>query len=107
MEEKLHSMEKDSEAGEKLSKGERRIVQQGGTGSTGAEIRVQTRGELVPGAGKGAECQEECREAGGNADMVFCPSLSKKTRSSTVKKKGKEGWRNQRGAQSSHRLNAQ
>lgn len=105
--EKLHSVEKDSEAAEKLSKGGRRIVQQGGTDSTGAEIRGQTRGELVPGAGKGAECKEECREAGGNADTVFRPSPSKEIRSSAVKKKGKEGWRNHRGAWSRHRLNAQ
>lgn len=76
-----------SEPGEKLNKGGRGIVQQGGTDSTGAEMRGQNR-ELVPGAGKGAE---ECREAGGHADAGFCPFPSKETRSSAVKKKRKEG----------------
>lgn len=61
-------------------------------------MRGKTREELVPGAGKGAECQEECREAGGDGDTIVCPFPSKETRSSTVKKKEKEGWRNQRSA---------
>lgn len=90
--EKQHSMEKKPEVGEKLSKG-RRIVQREGIDTTGAEVRGQTR-ELVPGAEKGAECQEECREAGGDADTIVCPFPSKETRSSAVKKE-KEGWRNQ------------
>lgn len=104
---KVHGMGKDSEAGEKLSKGGRGIVQQGGTDSTGPEMKRQTRAELVPGTGKGAECQKECREAGGDADTIFCPFSSKETRSSAVKKKEKKGWRNQRCAWSSHRLNTQ
>lgn len=65
-------------------------MQQGETDSTGAEMRGQTR-ELVPGARKGAGCQEERREAGGHADTAFCPFPSKERRSSAVKKKGKEG----------------
>lgn len=44
--EKLYSMEKEPEAGEKLSKGRRRIVQQEGIDSTEAEVRGQTREEL-------------------------------------------------------------
>lgn len=41
--EKLYSVEKESEAGEKLSKGRRGIVQQEGTDSTGTERTNQRR----------------------------------------------------------------
>lgn len=47
------------------------MVQWGGIDSTGLEARGQTR-ELVPGAGKGEECHEACREAGGDVGTVFC-----------------------------------
>lgn len=50
--------------------------------------------KTVPGAEKGVECQEECREAGGDADTIVCPFPPKETRPSAVKKKEKEGWRN-------------
>lgn len=59
---KRHSMGKDSEAGEK-QQGGRGIVQQGGTEHRGRDDKA--------GAGKGAECQEECREAGGEAILSF------------------------------------
>ena len=102
-------MGKDSEAGEKLRiRGKENGVtgRKRFRGSTGSEARGQTRGELVPGVGKGEECHEKCREAGGDVDMVFCLFPCKERRSSALKRKGKEDWRSQKRARSSHGLNA-
>lgn len=73
--EKLHSMGKDSEAGEKFeNKGEGEWCNR--EEETVCDQRQEDKPEnlFVPGAGKGEECHEKCREAGRDVRyFVFFP----------------------------------
>lgn len=103
--EKLHSMGKDSESGEKLR------IRGKGNGATGRNRQHRVRGKRTnqrtcAWCRERRECHEKCREAGGDVDTVSCLFPSEETRSSAVKRKGKEDWRSQKCARSSHGLNA-